>query len=57
MGFMMGARSEDCLFIGELLGIRTFSLAVVAFPKLGPIMQVIINASLITRPFYSRNKK
>lgn len=39
MGFMIGARSEDCLFIGELLGIRTFSLAVVAFPKLGPIMQ------------------
>ncbi|XP_053375870.1 solute carrier family 28 member 3-like isoform X1 [Mercenaria mercenaria] len=37
--FMMGAKSEDCLFIGELLGIRTFSLAIVAYPKLGPIMK------------------
>lgn len=39
VAFLMGARSEDCLFIGELLGVRTFSLAVVAFPKLGPIIQ------------------
>ncbi|XP_060561577.1 solute carrier family 28 member 3-like [Ruditapes philippinarum] len=37
--FLMGARPEDCLFIGELLGIRTFSLAIVAYPKLGPIMK------------------
>ena len=36
----MGARHEDCLFIGKLLGIRTFSLAVVAYPELGPIMIV-----------------
>ncbi|XP_045173475.2 solute carrier family 28 member 3-like [Mercenaria mercenaria] len=36
--FMMGARPEDCLLIGELLGIRTFSFAIVAYPKLGPIM-------------------
>ncbi|KAL4224356.1 hypothetical protein ACF0H5_017810 [Mactra antiquata] len=38
-GYMMGARSEDCLFIGELLGIRTFSFAVVAYPKLGTVVQ------------------
>ncbi|XP_060586075.1 solute carrier family 28 member 3-like [Ruditapes philippinarum] len=37
--FMMGAKSADCLFIGELLGVRTISLAIVAFPKLGPIIQ------------------
>ncbi|KAL4224165.1 hypothetical protein ACF0H5_017618 [Mactra antiquata] len=37
--FIMGARSDDCLFIGELLGIRSFSLAVVAYPKLGPVIQ------------------
>ncbi|XP_053374826.1 solute carrier family 28 member 3-like [Mercenaria mercenaria] len=37
--FIMGARPEDCLFIGELLGIRIFSLAIVAYPKLGPIIQ------------------
>ncbi|XP_045171661.2 solute carrier family 28 member 3-like isoform X2 [Mercenaria mercenaria] len=39
LAYIMGARAEDCLFIGELLGIRTFSLAVVAYPKLGPIIQ------------------
>ncbi|WAR01097.1 S28A3-like protein [Mya arenaria] len=36
--YMMGTRVDDCLFVGQLLGIRTFSLAVVAYPKLGPIM-------------------
>jgi nucleoside permease NupC len=40
--FMMGAKSDDCLFIGELLGVRTISLAIVAYPKLGPIIQVNI---------------
>jgi hypothetical protein len=39
---MMGAKSADCLFIGELLGVRTISLAVVAFPKLGQIIQVTL---------------
>ncbi|XP_052230287.1 solute carrier family 28 member 3-like [Dreissena polymorpha] len=38
IAFMMGVRSSDCLFVGELLGVRTFSFAVVAYPKLGPIM-------------------
>ncbi|KAL4223564.1 hypothetical protein ACF0H5_017034 [Mactra antiquata] len=37
--YMMGAEAEDCLFIGKLLGVRTFSLAIIAFPKLGPIIQ------------------
>lgn len=44
----MGARTEDCLFIGELLGIRTFSLAVVAYPKLGPVILVSILLSSLS---------
>ncbi|XP_052798136.1 solute carrier family 28 member 3-like [Mya arenaria] len=36
--YMMGARHEDCLFLGQLFGVRTFSLAIVAYPKLGPII-------------------
>lgn len=47
--FMMGTRAEDCQFVGKLLGIRTFSLAIVAYPKLGPIMVVMKTLKLNAR--------
>ena len=46
LSFLLGVEGTDCLFVGKLLGIRTFSLAVVAYPHLGPVIKVRLASNL-----------